>query len=156
MPFVNAENRFFDTTYSPAPQGHSGSPTRTTPQPKRWIRAKTVLGYGYDRAAQHATTGAGPWMVSVTAPVGQELVPTSTHRDGLRDSATVVAAETGARGLSPLGGVIEETGANAAGGRIFTSTGPIAQNDFAGIVNSGLARGDEVHVLTGAHGAVDR
>ncbi|MGB6056895.1 MAG: hypothetical protein WBF71_01420 [Microthrixaceae bacterium] len=56
------------------------------------------------------------------------------------------------RGLSDLGGVIEETGTNAAGGRIFTSTGSINQNDFAGIVQSGLMRGDDVHILTGAHG----
>lgn len=59
------------------------------------------------------------------------------------------------RGLSKLGGVIEETGTNASGGRIFTSTGAINQNDFAGIVNSGLARGDDVHIFTGAHGLAD-
>lgn len=51
--------------------------------------------------------------------------------------------------------MIEQTGTNAAGGRIFTSTGPITQNDFAGIVNSGLMRGDDVHIFTGAHGLVD-
>ena len=44
---------------------------------------------------------------------------------------------------------------NAAGGRIFTSTGTITQNDFRGIVNSGLMRGDDVHILTGAHGLPD-
>jgi hypothetical protein len=66
-----------------------------------------------------------------------------------------VAPETegaGARGLSDLGGVIEETGSNNAGGRIFTSTGGIAQKDFAGIVNSGLMRDEPVSILTGAHG----
>ncbi len=64
-------------------------------------------------------------------------------------------APSGARGLSPLGGVIEQTGTNAAGGRVFTSTGAINQNDFAGIVNSGLTRGDDVHIFTGAHGLAD-
>ena len=65
------------------------------------------------------------------------------------------ATEAGSRGLSNLGGIIEETGVNSAGGRIFTSTGDIAQKDFAGIVNGGLTRGDQVSILTGAHGAAD-
>ncbi len=64
-----------------------------------------------------------------------------------------VATKTGSRGLSNLGGIIEETGTNAAGGRIFTSTGAINQNDFAGLVESSLMRGDKVSILTGAHGA---
>lgn len=68
-----------------------------------------------------------------------------------RDSA----APSSSRGLSNLGGVIEETGTNAAGGRIFTSTGSINQNDFAGIVNAGVTRGDDVHIFTGAHGFAD-
>jgi hypothetical protein len=70
-------------------------------------------------------------------------------------SATFIATEAGSRGLSSLGGIIEETGVNSAGGRIFTSTGDIAQKDFAGIVNGGLTRGDQVSILTGAHGAAD-
>ena len=44
---------------------------------------------------------------------------------------------------------------NAAGGRLFTSTGAINQNDFAGIVNAGVMLGDDVHILTGAHGFPD-
>lgn len=55
--------------------------------------------------------------------------------------------------MSNLGGVIEQTGTNAAGGRIFTATGTINQNDVASIVNSGLIRGDDVHIFTGAHGS---
>jgi hypothetical protein len=51
--------------------------------------------------------------------------------------------------------VISEEGTNAAGGRVFTSTGQIAQNDFAGIVNGGLMRGEDVHIITGAHGFPD-
>ena len=51
--------------------------------------------------------------------------------------------------------MIEQTGTNSAGGRIFTSTGAINQNDFAGIVQSGVARGDDVHIFTGAHGLAD-
>ena len=65
-----------------------------------------------------------------------------------------VAANTG-RGLNEFGGVISQTGTNAAGGRVFTSTGTITQNDFRGIVNGGLMRGDDVHILTGTHGLPD-
>lgn len=61
------------------------------------------------------------------------------------------AASTG-RGINEFGGVVSETGTNAAGGRIFTSTGTITQNDFAGIINSQLMQGNKVHILTGAHG----
>jgi hypothetical protein len=78
---------------------------------------------------------------------GAELL--AKHGDELAD-----AAKAG-RGLSKHGGVISETGTNAAGGRIYTSAGTIAQNDFAGIVNTGLLRGDDVHILTGAHGLPD-
>lgn len=60
-----------------------------------------------------------------------------------------------ARGVSKHGGIIEQTGTNAAGGRVFTSTGAIDQTDFAGIVNSGLLRGDDVHIFTGTHGLPD-
>ena len=65
---------------------------------------------------------------------------------------SAAATSNGSRGLSNLGGIIEETGSNAAGGRIFTSTGAINQNDFAGIVQSSLMKGDQVSILTGAHG----
>ena len=82
------------------------------------------------------------------------LLPGADEAEGAELGEQALGAET-ARGLSPLGGVIEETGTNAAGGRIFTSTGAINQNDFAGIVNSGLMRGEEVHILTGAHGLAD-
>lgn len=76
-------------------------------------------------------------------------VGASSRRPGTR------IATNSARGLSDFGGVIEQTGTNAAGGRVFTSTGGIEQSDFAGIVNSGLMRGEEVTILTGAHGAAD-
>ncbi|MFI5951452.1 RHS repeat-associated core domain-containing protein [Micromonospora chalcea] len=59
------------------------------------------------------------------------------------------------RGMSNLGGVISEGGVNAAGGRLFFSSGQINQNDFAGIVNGALMRGDDVHIITGAHGLPD-
>lgn len=65
-----------------------------------------------------------------------------------------IATNSG-RGLSDFGGVIEQTGTNAAGGRVFTSTGGISQNDFAGIVNNGLMRGEEVTILSGAHGGAN-
>ena len=54
--------------------------------------------------------------------------------------------------MSDLGGVIEQTGTYAAGGRVFTSTGTIAQKDSKGIVQGELMRGEDVHILTVSHG----
>ncbi|MEW2427773.1 hypothetical protein AB0877_07155 [Micromonospora sp. NPDC047644] len=51
--------------------------------------------------------------------------------------------------------MISEEGVNAAGGRLFTSAGEINQSDFAGIVNSALMQGDDVHIISGAHGLPD-
>lgn len=46
-----------------------------------------------------------------------------------------------------------ETGTNAAGGRIYASTGGISQSDFASIVENNVQYGgDEVHILSGVHG----
>jgi len=83
---------------------------------------------------------------------GFASLPVEPRRTSTTPFAPVVATNTGSRGLSNLGGIIEETGTNAAGGRIFTSTGPINQNDFAGIVQSSLMKGNQVSILTGAHG----
>lgn len=62
----------------------------------------------------------------------------------------------GVRGLSASGGIIEQTATNAAGGRIYTSTGTITQRDFTPIVelNSAYGSGD-IHILSGAHGLPD-
>jgi hypothetical protein len=43
---------------------------------------------------------------------------------------------------------------NNAGGRVYVSTEPINQNDFAGLVNTKNARGP-VNILTGTHGNLD-
>ncbi len=98
-----------------------------------------------------AQTGPAQAFVGAETSVRPAFVgPNSVYAyDGM--SGCCVAPNS-TRGLSPLGGVIEQTGTNSAGGRIFTSTGPISQNDFAGIVQSGVARGDDVHIFTGAHG----
>ena len=78
--------------------------------------------------------------------------PVQAREASTTQLALINATNSGSRGLSNLGGIIEETGTNAAGGRIFTSTGAISQNDFRGLVQAGLMRGDDVHILTGAHG----
>jgi hypothetical protein len=66
-------------------------------------------------------------------------------------SSTSAAANSG-RGLSQYGGVVSEAGTNVAGGRIVTSTGTIAQEDFATFVQSGVMRGENVEILSGVHG----
>jgi hypothetical protein len=86
------------------------------------------------------------------APVAAAVPPAPKPADGGVPISEGVAP---IRGLSQYGGVVSEQGTNAAGGRVVTSSGPISQDDFAGFVNSGVMRGDDVHVLTGVHGAPD-
>lgn len=126
----------------------------------------TAVSYAYDPGS-HADSKPEPDLRG--APTQQPNWGRALHKStGSRTcDDTVNLARTSARpvgaglapdtprGLSNLGGVIEETGTNAPGGRLFTATGPINQNDFAGMVNSGLMRGDDVHILTGAHGFPD-
>lgn len=95
-----------------------------------------------------------PAQLSV-APEASASPQVGSRGTSTTSSEFVNATEAGSRGLSNLGGIIEETGTNSAGGRIFTSTGDIAQKDFAGIVNSGVTRGEQVSILSGAHGAPD-
>jgi hypothetical protein len=68
-------------------------------------------------------------------------------------NVTTATADS-SRGLSKLGGVFSST-TNEAGGTIWTSEGPISQNDFAHIVNSELMQGRDVNIITGVHGNVD-
>jgi hypothetical protein len=44
---------------------------------------------------------------------------------------------------------------NAAGGSVFTSDGVNTQESLVGIVEDGLKRGDDIHILTGANGSAD-
>lgn len=43
----------------------------------------------------------------------------------------------------------------SAGGELWTADGAIVQADIAGIVYTHVMRGQEVHILTGVHGAAD-
>ena len=63
-------------------------------------------------------------------------------------------ASSGTRGAGAVnsrGGYFTES-SNAAGGRVFLSTGEIKQGDFASFVDDGVAAGEDVHIITGAHG----
>jgi len=44
---------------------------------------------------------------------------------------------------------------NAAGGELWTAVGTIVQDDIAGIVFDSVIRGEDVHILTGVHGAAN-
>lgn len=44
---------------------------------------------------------------------------------------------------------------NAAGGEVWTAVGTVVQDDIAGIVLDSVLRGEDVHILTGVHGAAD-
>ena len=108
------------------------------------VRSGSMIAYR--ASAQRADGEYGPKVADRSFTYDAPLL--------LRETRTSIATKPGSagRGLSDLGGVIEQTGTNAAGGRVFTSTGTIAQKDFQSIVQGGLMRGDEVHILTGAHG----
>jgi RHS repeat-associated protein len=65
------------------------------------------------------------------------------------------AAANSARGLSQHGGVFSET-VLENGSSLWTSTGRIAQKDFAPLVNGGLYKGSgQVDILSGVHGLPD-
>jgi RHS repeat-associated protein len=79
--------------------------------------------------------------------------------DGFAEEALTVVDEAvglpnGARGFGRYGGIFNPE-SNAAGGTVWTSTGTIAQEDFASIVNSALMRGEDVNLISGVHGATD-
>ncbi len=122
----------------------------------------TLAGLGTSPAAANA--GPETRVRAFDTPVETSVAATSSETPAsigrLRPETVATAvgscvATEAARGVSKHGGIIEQTGTNAAGGRVFTSTGAIDQTDFAGIVNSGLLRGDDVHIFTGTHGLPD-
>jgi filamentous hemagglutinin len=76
----------------------------------------------------------------------------ATNASTAGSTASTAAADS--RGLSNLGGIFSST-TNEAGGRIWTSTGTISQNDFKTIVNSELMQGKDVNIISGVHGSPD-
>ncbi|MEM9204491.1 MAG: hypothetical protein AAGC53_22855 [Actinomycetota bacterium] len=109
------------------------------------------------RWADAAMSGIG--LIPIPGVSGGSVRATRELAEEAAESAASKAlretAEGSPRGLSNLGGVIEQTATNSAGGRVFTSTGPISRADFRGIVQGGMMRGDDVHIVTGAHGLPD-
>jgi hypothetical protein len=131
-----------------------GSST-TTVAPVADVYDATVVIHDDQVRVDASSSGPSPPATSPERCLLQSPTTIGTTTTTGISTCAFVATEAGSRGLSNLGGIIEETGVNSAGGRIFTSTGDIAQKDFAGIVNGGLTRGDQVSILTGAHGAAD-
>ena len=90
--------------------------------------------------------------------VAQTVVPGVGGNVGqVPNGSTAGAGSTAAadsRGLSNLGGIFSST-SNEAGGRVWTSTGTISENDFTTIVNSELMQGKNVNIISGVHGSPD-
>lgn len=107
------------------------------------------------RAAADAIAGLFQRVVVAGKQAGQAVSNGWSQFRQLIDDVVQGPQQPGGRGLSKHGGVISRTSTNAAGGSIYTSTGGINQNDFAGIVNGGLIKGDDIHIITGGHGAAD-
>jgi RHS repeat-associated protein len=107
----------------------------------RWVRRKLDVDSVVNPCSGWYTTGGVAGLVVAT-------VATSGVGAAAEDGAVA------ARGMGKLGGIFSRT-TNAAGGEVWTSVGQVAQNDFTAMVNSGLMKGHEVKLLTGAHGAVD-
>ncbi|MEL7296398.1 MAG: RHS repeat-associated core domain-containing protein, partial [Pseudomonadota bacterium] len=158
---VNAIDPYGLSPYTPYTNPMTGRPYGDEP-PLDWTGFDEYVSFcvGFTPASVYAdlyvaVTGrdmftgeevTGVWRWAGVVPLVSEARKVSRLSTAVPNGGT-------ARGLSRLGGVIEQTGTNAAGGRIFTSTGKISQRDFTGIVNSGVARGDDVHIFTGVHGA---
>ena len=69
--------------------------------------------------------------------------------------STPAESSASKRGLNDYGGSLDETSRNSAGGRVYTATGKIDQNDLTGPVQGAVMRGDDVNILTGVHGTPD-
>jgi uncharacterized protein RhaS with RHS repeats len=102
-----------------------------------------VTGRQMPRVAGERTMSALEYagLVGTTFAIATGPAALSALAAGGRWAFGATFAEKGARGLSSHGGTFSST-TNAAGGQVVTSTGKIAQNDFATYVDSGLYKGN--------------
>ena len=95
------------------------------------------------------TLANGLWLA---ADIVGAIVPILPSPGIIRHGGKILGAKT-ARG-SGLGGYFKKT-ENASGGQVYLSNGVIAQNDFVSYVDGGLYRGDNIEIISGAHGFPD-
>jgi hypothetical protein len=114
------------------------------------LKAFTGLG------AKGILAGTGRNALTAAKGLGRGIVGLGKNAIARMRGFTVArSAVRGSRGINEWGGIIEQTGTNAADGRVFTSTGTIKQADFQGIVETSLMREEEVQIISGVHGYPD-
>ena len=131
-----------------AEEASTTTPTRTS--------SPSSSGRATSAQAEPLADGPGAASKSSPEPKLDDMPATASAAKGGMDAPTEPTANAAdsTRGLSKSGGIFSST-TNEAGGTIWTSDGPISQNDFGQIVNSEVMQGRNVNIITGVHGNVD-
>ncbi|MFC6564631.1 hypothetical protein [Actinoplanes utahensis] len=118
-----------------------------------WSRTSCMNSFDYQWDCGVAEC---PVIMTHAAEIFSSIALPELALSGLGRGATNLSKLGGGRGQFGMhGGFFAEEASNAAGGRIFTSSGNIAQKDFDHIVENAAMRGDDIHILSGNHGYPD-